>query len=425
MITTPQFRRYSGVLRAPGSYVPPGARKGLGAQATIASAKKSQQDSAPSEPPAQDETADTTTVTDAEPSQAPTAMEASAPKAVTGTPLPSKVLRTGAATFVPSRESTPVESGGDQAGEGAAKPPTPTVSVTKVVSATNGQPAEVAGVFKKFVGMEKEKILNRRQDLARLGREEKLAELRAFSENFKVCLFCSRGDCESLTSRIRSCVFLRPVKKQRRTPHRLVNPLRLRRSPTRRLPPRQRSLCRIKHPHRRLLPHQLQWSLHQTFSRLPISPKRHRCPLRRLKPRQYHSLGRKSMPCLRFRSGTLPKLLHEPTLLLLLLPLTAAVLVGNRPQLPPRAICLMQPARPLRHRASSMLLQRNLSSVQVLFRLFLAGRRQLAHRAVATHRQKRMSQLLLTAFRPLTAQKDLARLLLLLNRQYPSIPSLD
>ncbi|WVF72647.1 hypothetical protein IAT40_007465 [Kwoniella sp. CBS 6097] len=174
--------KYSGVVRAPGAYVPPGARRaaGMGAAAPRVSA-----------PPA--------------PSPAPASTASPAPAKTNGSatlspaPQPVKALSpdpTPSATISPPPGPTRSTSD-DPASTLAAAVASVTVAEPAAEAPaagaagenkTDGQFGGVLNEWRQFVGTEREKVEAKKMAAIKSERERQLAELKKFHANFKVPL---------------------------------------------------------------------------------------------------------------------------------------------------------------------------------------------------------------------------------------------
>ncbi|KAK1927011.1 putative mRNA polyadenylation-related protein [Papiliotrema laurentii] len=171
--------KYSGVLRAPNAYVPPGARRNAGpgntparVQATgaPAAAKANGVAPAPSSQPAPpsksaSSTSDATVPPGAK-APAPLAVPAPARSSSDVQPASEKVVDTKPGTLSPQPESAQSANK-----EEKAQPPT-----------------SVVDQFRSFVGSEREKVEAKKQSMVKQERERTLADLKKFQTNFKVPL---------------------------------------------------------------------------------------------------------------------------------------------------------------------------------------------------------------------------------------------
>ncbi|WWC93688.1 hypothetical protein V866_000524 [Kwoniella sp. B9012] len=173
--TKDEEEKYSGVVRAPGAYVPPGARRALGQGGAAPRV------SAPPAPTASKSSAS------AAPSPAPPA-----PKAVSPAPAPSSTIAPppGPPRSTSDDPSATI-SGAVAAAAGPAKPAEapaiPTITAPTDQKA-DGQLGGVVDQWRQFVGTERERAEAKKQSHIKSERERQLAELKKFHASFKVPL---------------------------------------------------------------------------------------------------------------------------------------------------------------------------------------------------------------------------------------------
>ncbi|WWC90851.1 uncharacterized protein L201_005788 [Kwoniella dendrophila CBS 6074] len=174
--------KYSGVVRAPGAYVPPGARRALGqggaaprvsappAPASSSAASKTNGSTAPTPAPA-----------------APKALSPAPPPISTIAPPPAPARSTSddPSTTVLAVTSAAVPAKPAEAP--AAAPAIPTVTAPTDQKA-DGQLSGVVDQWRQFVGTERERAEAKKQSHLKTEREKQLAELKKFHASFKVPL---------------------------------------------------------------------------------------------------------------------------------------------------------------------------------------------------------------------------------------------
>nr|XP_019044509.1 hypothetical protein I302_06421 [Kwoniella bestiolae CBS 10118]OCF23439.1 hypothetical protein I302_06421 [Kwoniella bestiolae CBS 10118] len=175
--TKDEEEKYSGVVRAPGAYVPPGARRALG-QGGAGVAPRVSAPPAPSGSTA--------------PSPAPPA-----PKAVSPAPAQSSTIAPPPGPpRSTSEDPSAVTSGGDTAVPAPAKPAEapaaaaaiPTITAPSDQKPQDGQLGGVVDQWRQFVGTERERAEAKKQSHIKSEREKQLADLKKFHASFKVPL---------------------------------------------------------------------------------------------------------------------------------------------------------------------------------------------------------------------------------------------
>nr|XP_018261305.1 uncharacterized protein I303_05742 [Kwoniella dejecticola CBS 10117]OBR83463.1 hypothetical protein I303_05742 [Kwoniella dejecticola CBS 10117] len=173
--TKDEEEKYSGVVRAPGAYVPPGARKGLG-----------QSDSSPRAPaPVTLNAPKTNGSTAPSPAGLP-------PKPLSPNPAPSAVAGPPPNPRSTSEDPSNTVSGGaavpaNLPAKPAEAPAIPTVTAP-ADQKPDGQLGGVVDQWRHFVGTERERAEAKKQSHIKSEREKQLAELKKFHASFKVPL---------------------------------------------------------------------------------------------------------------------------------------------------------------------------------------------------------------------------------------------